>query len=69
MPHIPAKATVCDPFLLPCDNEGKPASVVIAVQHRRGRWILVRLAASRAACYARPESPRGARGLCPSCTS
>src|SRR4051812_43270371 len=25
MPHIAAKATISDPFLLPRDNEGKPA--------------------------------------------
>jgi hypothetical protein len=34
MPHIPAKATTSDPFLLLRDSEGKPASFVIAVQHR-----------------------------------
>lgn len=34
MPHIPAKATASDPFLLPRDSEGKPALFAIAVQHR-----------------------------------
>jgi hypothetical protein len=69
MPHIAAKATVSDPFLLPRDNEGKPAcasgrrgsgGVLSAFRRHCGaasRYgpILARLVRSQSACYARQE--------------
>ncbi|MGY6124686.1 hypothetical protein ACW9YV_04105 [Paraburkholderia strydomiana] len=39
MPHIAAKATVSDPFLLARDNKGKPACADVAVRLQRSNWL------------------------------
>jgi hypothetical protein len=35
LPHIPAKATASDPFLLPRDTRGKTCVARLAAQRRR----------------------------------